>query len=192
MVKGTEDATLDNRFEVMVCTGELVFTGIFKYGFEQRLIDALNEGVRLNPHAKTIDFVILQDATMTGAGSLEKKYPQIYIAKHNIIFMAQITSKKRDKQITGYPFRPKTTVGVTIFAAQIYVAQTNAKPYEIKGEIYVDSWGQIVDTLETGGQFIPLTNVEITQAPPHVGNSFEFLAINKQRIISICENPKGQ
>jgi hypothetical protein len=192
MVEGIEGALPDNRFEVMVCTGDLVFTGIFKYGFEQRLIDALNEGVRLNPQVKIVDFIILQDATMTGAGNVEKKYPQIYIAKHNIIFMAQVTSKKRTKPMTTYPFRPKTSIGVTIFAAQIYVAQANAKPYELKGEIYVDSWGQIVDTLETGVQFIPLTDVEIKQAPPHVGNRFEFLAINKQRIISICENPKEQ
>jgi hypothetical protein len=192
MADGMEGDLPYNRFEVMVCTGELVFTGIFKYGFEQRLIDALNEGVRLNPQVKIMDFVILQDAVMTGAGVKEKKYPQIYIAKHNIIFMAQITSKKREKPLTAYPFRPKTTLGVTIFAAQIYVAQTNAKPYQLKGEIYVDSWGQIADTLETGSQFIPLTNVEIEQAPPHVGNRFDFLAINKQRIISICENPKVQ
>ena len=189
MGEGTESASLDNRFEVMICTGELVFTGIFKYGFEQRLIDALNEGIRLNPQAKIVDFVILQDATMTGPGNLEKKFPQIYIAKHNIIFMAQVTSKKREKPMTGYPFRSKTSIGVTIFASQIYIAQTNAKPYILKGEIYVDSWGQIVDTLETGSQFIPLTNVKIDQAPPHVGSGFEFLAINKQRIISICETP---
>lgn len=187
-MEGTEGALPDNRFEVIVCTGELVFTGIFKYGFEQRLIDALNEGVRLNPQAKIVDFVVLQDATMSGAGNLERKFPQIYIAKHNIIFVAQVISKKRDKPLTSYPFRPKTSVGVTIFAAQIYVAQTNARPYELKGEIYVDSWGQIVDTLETGAQFIPLTNVVIEQAPPHVGDRFDFLAINKQRIITICNN----
>ena len=192
MAEANEGATLDNRYEVMICTGELVFTGIFKYGFEQRLIDALNEGVRLNPQAKIVDFVILQDAVMTGPGNMEKHYPQIYIAKHNVIFMAQVTSRKRDKPMTGYPFRPKTSIGVTIFAAQIYMAQTNVKPYELNGEIYVDSWGQIVDTLETGAQFIPLTNVVIEHAPKHVGSRYDFLAINKQRIISICENPKGQ
>jgi hypothetical protein len=40
-------------------------------------------------------------------------------------------------------------------------------------------------------RFLPLTNVEIEQAPPHVGHSFEFLAINKARVISICENAIG-
>jgi len=190
MAEAEEMMLPDNRFEVLVCTGEIVYTGIFRYGFEQRLIDALNEGVRLNPQIKAVDFLVLRDATMTGAGDMERKFPLVYIAKHNIIFVAQVTSQKRERPLTTYPYRPKSSIGVTIFAAQIYVAQTNARPYVLKGEIYVDSWGQIVDTLESSNTFIPLTNVEVDQAPPHVGNRFEFMAINKARIISICENPR--
>lgn len=189
MTEGTGNVSLDNRFDVMVCTGELVFTGILKCGFEQRLIDALNEGVRLNPKAKIVDFIVLQDAVMTGPGDLKKKFPRIYITKHNIIFVAQVISKKQGKSIIGYPFKPKTSTEVTIFASQLFVTQTNAQPYELKGEIYIDTWGQIVDTLETELQFIPLTNVKIEQSPPYIGRGFDFVAINKQRIISICENP---
>lgn len=187
MAEASEGAALENSYEVVVCTGELVYTGIFKYGFEQRLIDVLNEGVRLNTQSKVVDFMILHDARMSGVGQQEKKFPQIYLAKHNIIFVAQVVSQKREKPLTAYLFRPKQSVGVT---AQIYVAQTNARPYALRGEIYVDSWGQIVDTLESDMRFLRLTNVEIEHPLPDVGNSFEFLAINKERIINISENPR--
>lgn len=192
MVEGINDSLSDNRCEVIVCTGEVVFTGIFQFNFEQRLIDALNEGVRVSPQVKMTDFVKLQDAFMTGIDHDRKHFPVIYIAKHNVIFVAQVTSKKREKPLTTYPFRPKTSTDVTIFAAQIYMAQSNVKPIRLRGEIYVDSWGQLVDTLEGSPQFVPLTSVTIEQAPPHVGNRYAFMAINKQRIISICENRERQ
>ncbi len=188
MAEGINGSLSDNRCEVIVCTGEIVFTGVFQFNFEQRLIDALNEGVRVSPQVKLKDFVKLQDACMTGIDHSRKEYPVIYIARHNIIFVAQVISQKRERPLTTYPFRPKTSTDVTIFAAQIYAAQSNVKPYQLRGEIYVDSWGQIADTLEGSPQFVPLTNVTIEQAPPHVGNRFDFMAINKQRIISICEN----
>ena len=192
MAEGISGNLPDNQLEVIVCTGEMVFTGTFSFSFEQRLIDALNEGVRVSPQVKMVDFVRLENAVMTGAGHHKQQYPVTYITKENIIFVAQVTSKKREKPLTTYPFRPKMSTDVAIFAAQIYMAQTNVKPYQLKGEIYIDSWGHVVDTLEGGPLFIPLTNVEIEQAPPHVGNRFDFMAINKQRIISICENPKKQ
>jgi len=44
MASQTEGTELVKKHKILACTGELIFTGTFVYGFEQRLIDAMNEG----------------------------------------------------------------------------------------------------------------------------------------------------
>jgi hypothetical protein len=43
---------LYRQFDVLVCTGELLFSGSVRCDFSQRLIDALNEGVKEEPTFK--------------------------------------------------------------------------------------------------------------------------------------------
>ena len=162
MVSQQDGSDLVNRYKILACTGELVFTGTFEYGFEQRLIDALNEGVKTGASTKIVDFLPLEDAVMTSERGGDQKVSQVYIAKSNIIFVAQSPSIAREKPLSTYPFRQKTPVGVTIYAAQIYVAQVYAAPYILKGDLYIDTWGQVADAIESSDNFIPLTQVEMS------------------------------
>ncbi len=180
---------LNKQYEILVCTSELIFEGTFKCNISQRLIDALNEGVRESPLSKVVDFLPLQDVMMTDVGGHRKKFGQIYVAKNNVIFIAQISSEVQGKKLNAYPYRRKLPVGVTIYAAQIFQAQVYASPYVLKGQIYVETWGQVADTIEGKERFIPLTQVEVDPPPPG-GGQFDFIAINRERIISICEGPE--
>ena len=118
MINQNNGSDLVNKYKILACTGELVFTGTFVYGFEQRLIDAMNEGVKTGASTKIVEFLPLEDVTMTGPAGKDRKFSQIYIAKSNIIFVAQSPSISREKPLSTYPFRQKTPVGVTIYAAQ--------------------------------------------------------------------------
>jgi hypothetical protein len=178
---------LNKQYEIMVCTGELIFRGMFKCNVSQRLIDALNEGVRESPLSKVVDFLPLQGVTMTDISGRIKKFQQIYVAKNNIIFIAQVSSEVKGKKLNAYPYRRKQPVGVTIYTAQFYQAQVYASPYVLKGQIYVETWGQVADTIESKERFLPLTAVQVDPAPPGGGTGFDFVAINRERIISICE-----
>jgi hypothetical protein len=180
---------LNKQYEILVCAGELMFGGLFKCNISQRLIDALNEGVRESPLSKMVDFLLLQDVTMTDIGGHQKKFNQIYVAKNNIIFIAQVSSEVKGRKLSAYPYRHKQPVGVTIYTAQIYQAQVYASPYVLKGQIYVETWGQVADTIESNDRFLPLTDVEVDTVLPGGGKHFDFVAINKERMISICEGP---
>ena len=184
----SENTELYKQYEVLACTGEWVFTGVYKCDFEQRLIDALNEGVRTGSSLRVVDFLPLTDATMKNVKGDEKKFNQVYVAKNNIIFVAQITGKNKEKPLSTYPFRIKVPVGVMIYAAQAYVAEVYAAPYIISGQIYIDTWGQVADTIETDSKFLPLTRVLIDPVPTGGISQYDFVAINKERILSICEN----
>jgi hypothetical protein len=101
-----------------------------------------------------------------------------------------MSTEVKGKKLSAYPYRSKQPVGVTIYTAQIYQAQVHASPYVLKGQIYVETWGQVADTIESKDRFIPLTSVEVDPVLPGGGSQFDFVAINKERMISICEGVK--
>ena len=175
---------LYQQFDVLVCTGELVFSGSVRCDFSQRLIDALNEGIRAETRSRIRDFLPMSDVTVTGPKGVTTAVPRLHISKNNIIFVAQARSASPDKPLTTYPFRQK--LPVTIMA---YAAGAAATPYRLNGCIYIDTWGQITDTLETEDRFLPLTKAEIDPAMPGNQSHFEFIALNKERIVSISEMP---
>jgi len=178
---------LNKQYEILVCTGEVIFTGSFMCCLSQRLIDALNEGVRATTVSKAVDFLSLQNVTMNDIHGNTKKFNRIYVAKNNIIFVAQLSTEVKGKKLSAYPYRKKQPVGVTIYTAQIYHAQVYASPYIIKGQMHVETWGQVADTIESKERFLPFTDVEVTPAPPGGGSKFDFIAVNRERMISVCE-----
>ena len=180
----SENSELYRQFDVLVCTGELVFSGSLRCDFSQRLIDALNEGVKAETRSRIRDFLPLSDVTVSDLKGGTTIVPRLHISKNNIIFVAQSTSSTPGKPLSTYPFRQKLPVTVTAYAAGAATA-----PYRIKGCIYIDTWGQITDTLETEERFMPLTQAEIDPAMPGNRSHFDFVALNKERIISIGEMP---
>jgi len=180
----SESSELYRQFDVLVCTGELVFSGRVRCDFSQRLIDALNEGVKAETRSRIRDFLPLSDVTITDLKGGTTAAPRLHISKNNIIFVAQDRSITPGKPLTSYPFKQK--LPVTIMA---YAAGAAATPYRMNGCIYIDTWGQITDTLETEERFIPLTQAEIDPAMPGNRSHFDFVALNKERIISIGEMP---
>lgn len=172
------------QFEVLVCTGELLFSGTLKSESSQRLIDALNEGVRTDAFSKAMSFLPLMDVRVTSNRGREKNFPHMYIAKSNIVFVARISDRSGETPLRNYPYREKLPVRVMAYAARASDIQ-----YTLDGRIYVETWGQVIDTVESELHFLPLTQVEISPAPPGAGSKFDFVALNKQHIISICESP---
>lgn len=178
---------LNKQYEILVCAGELIFTGLFKCNLSQRLIDALNEGIRESPSVKNVDFLPMYNVTMSDVRGNVKKFNRIYITKSNVIFVAQLSTEVKGKKLNAYPYRRKQPVGVTIYTAQIYHAQVFTSPYILKGQIHVESWGQVADTIESKERFLPFTDVEVSPSTPDGRSKFDFVAINRERVISICE-----
>ncbi len=178
----SEGCELHRQFDVLVCTGELVFSGKMRCDFSQRLIDALNEGIRTETRSHLRDFLTLSDVTVGDLKGGKTTVSHLHISKNNIIFVAQVRSATPDKPLTTYPFSQKLPVTVMAYAAGAATIQ-----FKINGCIYIDTWGHITDTLETEERFIPLTQAKIEPAMPGKRSRFDFIALNKERIVSIGE-----
>jgi hypothetical protein len=178
----SEGSELHRQFDVLVCTGELVFSGKIYCDFSQRLIDALNEGIRTETRSRLKDFLTLEDVTCSNPKGRKTKVPHLHISKNNIIFVAQARSATPDKPLTTYPFSQKLPVTVAAYAAGAATIQ-----FKISGCIYIDTWGHITDTLGSEERFMPLTQAKIEPSMPGNRSRFDFIALNKERIVSIGE-----
>lgn len=175
---------LFKELDVLVCTGGLSFRGTLRCEFSQRLIDALNEGVKANGDLRAVGFLPLQDVTMFAAQGGEQRFKRLYVSLQNIVFVAQASGGSDEKPLSTYPFREKLPARVLA-----YVERASDAHFTVEGRIYVDTWGQVADTIETGARFIPFTEVEVYPAPAGGGTSYSFVALNKERIISVSESP---
>ena len=171
------NSELFNQHEVTVCTGDCLFTGKMQCAVNQRLIDAVNEGVPYGASARSLRFLPLSDAQVTAVDGEKKSLQNVYIAKGNIIFVARGEHEVKEKTLTAYPYRKKVSLRVKIFAL----------PYTINGSVHIDTWGQLPDTIESDDMFFPITEAGITPSLPGGQSRFDFMAVNRTRVSYLCE-----
>lgn len=177
--------------KVVVCTPDSTAIGYTYRLQHQRLLDALNKGFgnglvlyKSSPTGKAIgkDFVPLTDVKVSAPGSPQQYLASTHINKANIIFVAEIDMGQPGKTDDG-----KLSMKVT---KRPVAAEVHMPPYELVGKMHAEIWERLENTLEGGERFLPLTDVEIT---PHFfnGNSrFDFVAINKDKVLHVGE-PAG-
>ncbi|MDD5397774.1 MAG: hypothetical protein PHU70_01720, partial [Dehalococcoidia bacterium] len=129
-------------------------------------------------------FLTLSDVTVSNPKGGRTAVSHLHISKNNIIFVAQFRSATPNKPLTTHPLSQKLPVTVMAYAAGAATMQ-----FKINGCIYVDSWGHITDTLESEERFIPLTQAKVEPSMPGNLSRFDFIALNKERIVSIGEIP---
>ena len=74
--------------------------------------------------------------------------------------------------------RPKTPL-----AAEIHLPL-----YILRGQIYGEAWQQILDVIDRADKFLALTNVEVYRTLDKAASTFDFVAVNRDKIIYVCES----
>jgi hypothetical protein len=175
------DAKL-KQVKVLVCTETCAFTGYAYCGNHQRLLDTLNQSAVANSMPLGKDFLPLTQVEVSLTNGKKKTTPEMYIRKSNILFVGEIsegpsaTMQTKDRPII-YPMRPKTPL-----AAEIHMPL-----YILSGQMYGEAWQQILDVVDRADKFIALTNVEIHRTTDNAASTFDFVAVNRDRIIYVGE-----
>jgi hypothetical protein len=176
MTHSTDSSNLISQHEVKVCTGSCLFSGLLKCDDNQRLIDAINEGVLYGASAHSVRFLPLSKADVVDSKGEKKKFSDVYISKGDIIFLARGENEMKGRKLSSYPYKEKIAQRVTISAGQ----------YTIRGHVHIDTWGQLPDTIESELNFFPVTEVEIFPALFEGEHRFDFVAVNRDKITYIC------
>jgi hypothetical protein len=175
------DAKL-KQVKVLVCTETCIFTGYTYCGSHQRLLDTLNQSVVANSMPLGKEFLPLTQVEVSTPKGEKKTTAETYIKKSSILFVGEMSegesaiSPNKDRPLI-YPMRPKTPLSVEI----------HLPLYILTGQMYGEAWQQILDVVDRADKFIALTNVEAYRTSDHATSPFDFVAVNRDKIIYIGE-----
>jgi len=115
-------------------------------------------------------------------GGGEATLPSAYINKANILFVREIEAGET-RGLGGqaghkpYPFVPKWYTAVRVYMPL----------YTMTGQVHHPKGRRVVDLLNSGMRFLPLTDVEICPSAGNSESGVSFIAVNKPQVLSLEE-----
>ena len=175
------DAKL-KQVKVLVCTEACAFSGYAYCGTNQRLLDALNQSAVANSMPLGKEFLPLVQVEVSFPNGVKKSTREAIIRKSNILFVGEKSECRPDAleikdRPLMYPMRPKTPMAVEI----------HLPSYLLMGQLYAEAWQQILDVVDRADKFIALTDVRVLQTTNNAGLTFDFVAVNRDKIIYVGE-----
>lgn len=175
------DARL-KQVKVLVCTETCTFIGNAYCGNHQRLLDTLNQSTMANSIQLGKDFLPLTQVEVALPNGEKKAIPETYVRKSGILFVGEISEGKPaisqiKHRLMAYPMRPKTPLAVEI----------HMPLYILRGQMHGEAWQQILDVVDRADKFIAMTDVEAYRTLDHAASTFDFIAVNRDKIIYIGE-----
>ena len=171
------------QVKVLVCTETCTLNGYTYCGNHQRLLDALNQSAIANSMPMGKDFLPLVQVEVSLPNGEKKITADANVRKSSILFVGEKSegqpaiSEIKDRPII-YPMRPKTPVAVEI----------HLPLYILRGQMYAEAWQQILDVVDRADKFLALTNVEVYRTLDNATSTFDFVAVNRDKIIYVCES----
>jgi hypothetical protein len=170
------------QVKVVVCTETCSLVGYTYCMNHQRLLDMLNQNVVANAMPLGKDFLPLVQVEVFFPNGEKKIAPEVNIRKSNILFVGEKSESQpavteiKDRQL-AYRTRPKTPLA----------AEIRLPSYVLRGQIYGEAWQQILDVVDRADKFIALTEVEVIRTRDNTSLTFDFIAVNRDKIIYIGE-----
>jgi hypothetical protein len=182
-VKSWHDDTSLVKVPVVVCALSGTFVGTTYHIVDQRLLDALNGGFVAKALRMGKDFMPLTGVEAYALTGKRTTLPCIYIRKYNIFFVGEKRGESKvavDGKRRAHLLRRKMQAGTEV----------HMPPYVLHGNVHVDIWEELLDTIDRDQRFMPLTDVGIHPALPGSASSFDFVAVNKDHVAYISESTK--
>ena len=168
------------KLPVVVCTPSGVFVGDTYRLEEQRLLDALNRGFIARALRMAGAFMPLTDVESYSASGKKGRLPSIHVHKASILFVGERRSVP--ETAAGGNRKPQLIRTKTPIGAEIHLP-----PYILEGNIFVETWGQLPEAIETDTRFLPLTDARIRPALPGGESTFSFVAVNREKVLYVSE-----
>ena len=175
------DARL-RQVEVAAFTDTCTLTGYTYCMKFQRLLDVLNQDFMPNLLPIGKDFMPLTEVEVSFPNGKKESLESTYISKAGILFVGeknghQTKMPETEGRPKAYQVRARKFIGVEI--------QTSL--YKLTGQTYAEVWQKLLDAVDRADKFIPLTNVKIHPATGKTELTFDFVAVNRDKIIYFSE-----
>jgi len=180
-VKRWHDDTSLVKVPVVVCAAFGTFIGNTYHIDDQRLLDALNGGFVAKALRMGKDFMPLTEVEAYSPIGKRATHPCIYIRKSNILFVAERRDESKgevDGKRRAHLQRKKMQTRTEI----------HMPPYVVQGNVHIDVWEELLDTIDRDQRFMPLTDVRIHPALAGGASAFDFVAVNKDHVAYLSES----
>jgi hypothetical protein len=167
---------------VVVFTERNVFKGYTIHAISERFLDILNQGSIVNKPGLNSDFLFLTEVEIYDFnGKKEGVAANSLLNKNNVLAVAEST-------ITHGELPPPKPFRYTLFQQKKPVwVNIQLQDLTIVGQVYISQNEATINALEMEQTFIPVTNVSLSCELNSSRSEFDFIAVNKNQIISITE-----
>jgi len=176
-VKRWHDDTSLVKVPVVVCAAFGTFIGNTYHIDDQRLLDALNGGFVAKALRMGKDFMPLTEVEAYSPIGKRTTHPCIYIRKSNILFVAERRDESKgavDGKRRAHLQRKKMQTRTEI----------HMPPYVVQGNVHIDVWEELLDTIDRDQRFMPLTDVRIH--PVLTGGASAFVFVHRHKVEGRC------
>jgi len=175
------DAKL-KQVKVVVFTETCTLTGNTYCMKHQRLLDVLNQDFMPNSLPIGKDFMPLTEVEVSFPSREREFMPSIYVRKASILFVGEKSEHQPEMPETEdraklYPGKTKSPIE----------AEIHMPLYTLTGHMHAPAWQKLLDAVERADKFIPLTNVQTHPALDNTALTFDFVAVNRDKITYVGE-----
>lgn len=185
-IRRWRDDTSLIRVPVVVCAASGTFVGNTYRIEDQRLLDALNGGFVARALRMGKDFLPLTEVEAFAPNGKRTTLPCLYLRKSSIFFVGEKGGDKGDVKLAvegkrrAHLRRNKTQTGTEV----------HIPPYVLQGNVHVDVWEELLETIDRDQRFMPLTDVRIQPALAGGASAFTFVAVNKDQVAYLSESSR--
>ena len=170
------------QVKVVVFTETCTLTGNTYCMKHQRLLDVLNQDFMPNSLPIGKDFMPLTEVEVSFPSRKRKIMASIYVRKASILFVGEKNEHQPEMPETEgraklYPGKTKSTIE----------AEIHMPLYTLTGKMHAPAWQKMLDAVERADKFIPVTNAQIHPTLDGTVLTFDFVAVNRDKIIYIGE-----
>lgn len=171
------------QVKVVVCTETCTLTGYTYCMNHQRLLDVLNQEFIPNSLPMGKDFIALTDVEVSSPNRESELMASICVSKASIIFVGE--KSEHEPKMPEIEDKPKMYL---TRAKNPIEVEIHMPLYTLTGQIYAPAQQKLLDVVERADKFLPLTDVEIYPALDNTAWKFDFVAVNRDKIVYVCDS----
>ena len=171
------------QVKVLVCTETCTLNGYIYCMKHQRLLDALNQSSITNSLPIGKDFIALTDVELLSPGRARELMASICVRKSSILFVGE--KSEHEPKIPEFEDKTKMYLARTKNPVEVEI---HMPLYTLTGRMHAEVWQQVLDVVDRADKFLPLTAVDIHPALDNEALTFDFMAVNRDKIIYVCES----
>ena len=173
------------QVDVVVCTADCTLEGTTYRMQEQRLLDSLCGGFAAGVYRLGRDFLPLTEVRVHLPRGKKESTAYSFVMKPSILFVAERNGGQEEMDRLERARKWGMKVKMPLLT-KVWIP-----PYTLVGRMHAAMWQELAHILDVEEMFLPMTSVVVTPALPTGESTFNFVAVNRARIVRVGDPPRG-